>query len=61
MIEIRFCDKCGLELANADQLGTEYFMIVNMPFSIMKVKQGKKGIFCHRCYKQIRDIMKGKQ
>ena len=61
MIEIRFCDKCGLELTGADQLGTAYFSIVNMPFTIMKVKQGKKGIFCHRCYVKIRDIMKGKQ
>ena len=54
-IEIRFCDKCGLELRGC--LDAEYYEIINMPFTIIKVKRGKKGIFCYDCYKEIRDIM----
>jgi len=50
---IRFCDKCGKKIEG------DYYKVVNLPFTIPKIKKGKTALLDKRCFAEINAIANG--
>ena len=50
---IRFCDKCG------KQIEGDFFKVLNLPFTIPKVKKGKTAFLDRGCFRQVKEIANG--